>query len=104
MKRYIIEREIAGVGSLNPSELKAAACTSNNALAQIAPRVQWIESFVAGDKTFCHYLAEDEAAVHEHARLSGFPASKITEIGKVFDPVTASVNVEAAAPRLTAAS
>ena len=104
MKRYIIERDIAGVGGFSGGELKQAAGTSNNALAQLAPRVQWIESFVAADKTFCHYLAEDEAAIHEHARLSGFPASRITEIGKKFDPVTASAKAEEATSRLAVAS
>jgi hypothetical protein len=103
MRRYIIERDIAGVGSLNGQQLKEAACTSNAALAQLAPRVQWVESFVAGDKTFCHYLAEDEEAVRDHAKLSGFPASRITEISKMFDPVTASSSAEEAAVRVAAA-
>jgi hypothetical protein len=89
MKRYVIERDLPGVGSLNGQQLKEAAATSNGALAKLAGKAQWIESFVADNKTFCIYLAENEAAVHEHARLSGFPASKITEVRSIIDPTTA---------------
>ena len=89
MRRYIIERDIPGVGKLNGQELKGAAAKSNEALAKLAGKAQWLESFVVDDKTFCVYLAENEAAVHEHARLSGFPASKITEVRNVIDPMTA---------------
>ena len=89
MKRYVIEREIPGVGQLGPDELRGAAATSNEALAKLGPKVQWLESFVAADKTFCIYLAEDEAAIEEHARLSGFPATRITEVARTIDPTTA---------------
>ncbi len=89
MKRYIIERDIPGVDRMGPNDLSGAAKTSNAALAQLAPRAQWVQSFVARDKTFCVYLAENEDAIHEHARLSGFPANKITEISGVIDPTTA---------------
>jgi hypothetical protein len=90
MKKYLIERDIPGVGKLTAEELKGAAATSNAALAQLGPKVQWQQSFVAGDKTFCVYLAEDEAVIREHARISGFPANKITEIAGVIDPTTAT--------------
>jgi hypothetical protein len=90
MKRYLIEREIAGVGKMNGGQLKEAAATSNAALARLAGKVQWVQSYVAEDKTFCVYLAEDEAAVHEHAKLSGFPASRVTELRGVIDPMTAA--------------
>jgi hypothetical protein len=89
MKKYVIERAIPGVDKLGSTELKGAAATSNTALAQLAPRVQWLESFVAADKTFCIYLAEDEAAIQDHARLSGFPATRITEVVRMIDPTTA---------------
>jgi hypothetical protein len=89
MRRYIIERDIPGVGKLNGQELQGAAAKSNEALAKLAGKAQWLESFVVDDKTFCVYLAESEAAVHEHARLSGFPASKVTEVRSVIDPMTA---------------
>lgn len=89
MKKYVIERDIPGVDKLNAEQLKDAAATSNTALAQLAPHVQWVQSFVAKDKTFCLYLADDEAAIREHARLSGFPATRITEVAVTFDPTTA---------------
>jgi hypothetical protein len=88
MKRYLIERDIPGVGQLKGEQLKGAAATSNAALAELAGKVQWVQSFVADDKTFCIYLAEGEAAVHEHARLSGVPASRVTELRGVIDPMT----------------
>ena len=88
MKRYVIERDLPGVGSLNREQLKDAAATSCNALAKLYGKAQWEQSFVAADKTFCIYLADSEASVQEHARLSGFPASKITEIRKMIDPTT----------------
>jgi hypothetical protein len=89
MKKYLIEREIPGVGAFTPEQLAEAATVSNAALAQLAPRVQWLESHVTPDKTFCVYLAEDESLIHEHSRLSGFPANKVTEIGGVISPATA---------------
>jgi len=89
MKRFVIEREIPAVGLKTRQELQEVAETSNAALAKLAPRVQWAHSYLARDKTFCVYLAEDEAAIRDHARLSGFPASKITEIATVIDPTTA---------------
>ncbi|MFN3143894.1 MAG: DUF4242 domain-containing protein [Paracoccaceae bacterium] len=73
---------------MSAEELCGAARTSNDALAQLSPRVQWQHSYVAGDKTFCVYLAEDEAAIREHAEISGFPANTITEIATVIDPTT----------------
>jgi hypothetical protein len=89
VKRYVIERDLPGVGGMSPEQLKGAAATSNAALAKLAGQVQWVESFVADDKTFCIYLAESEAAVRDHAALSGFPATKITEVKTVIDPMTA---------------
>jgi len=90
MKKYIIEREIANVGSLDAAQLRSAAAKSCSALQQLAPRIQWVESFVAADKTFCVYLAENEAVIHKHAELSGFPASKVTEVSKMIDVTTAN--------------
>ena len=88
MKRFLIEREIPGVGSLDAKGLRDAARTSNAALAKLED-VQWIESFVVADKTYCVYLAKDEAAIREHAKLSGFPANRISEIKAKIDPATA---------------
>jgi hypothetical protein len=89
MKRFVIERELPGVGKMTGEELKGAATKSNGALAELEGKAQWIQSFVADDKTFCIYLAEDETAVREHARISGFPANKITEVRGTIDPLTA---------------
>jgi Protein of unknown function (DUF4242) len=89
MKRYVIERDLPGVGSMNAGQLKDAAATSNRALEELSGKVQWVQSFIADNKTFCVYLAENEALVHEHAKLSGFPASKVTEVRGIFDPMTA---------------
>jgi len=89
MKRYVIEREIPGVGKLDSQGLKQAASTSNEALAKLAGKAQWVESYVIDDKTFCVYLAENEAAVREHAKISGFPATKINEVRNVISPMTA---------------
>jgi hypothetical protein len=89
MKKFLIEREIPKVGTLDGEQLKAAAAKSNEALRELGPEIQWVESFVAADKTFCVYLAEDEEIIHQHAVLSGFPATKVTEIGNMIDPSTA---------------
>jgi Protein of unknown function (DUF4242) len=88
MRRFIIEREIPAIGSADREALRAAAKKSNAVLAELAPDIQWIESYVAEDKTFCVYLAKDEEIIREHARRSGFPANKITEIRKRIDPTT----------------
>jgi hypothetical protein len=89
LRRFIIEREIPKVGSFEREQLRGAAAKSNEALDQLAPDIQWIESYVAADKTFCVYLAKDEGAIRRHAEISGFPASKITEVKRIIDPTTA---------------
>ena len=86
MKRYMIERDIPGVGAFSPCEMQTAAATSNAALEKLKGRAEWVQSFVTEQKTFCVYLAEDEAAIQEHARISGFPANKVTEIKGIIDP------------------
>ena len=90
MRRFVIEREIPKVGSFEREQLKGAATKSNEVLAQLAPDIQWIHSYVAGDKTFCIYMAKDESMIRKHAEISGFPANKITEVRSVIDPMTAS--------------
>ena len=89
MKRYVIERDLPGVGGLKDAELGGAAKTSNAALAQI-PGVQWEHSYVAGDKTFCIYLAESQEHIRQHAELSGIPLTRIIEISRIIDPLTAN--------------
>ncbi len=88
LQRFVIERDIPEVGSLEREQLAAAAAKSNEALAQLAPDIQWVESFVAADKTFCVYLAKDEDVILRHAEISGFPATKITAVRKTIDPTT----------------
>lgn len=91
MRKFIIERDLPAVGSLERDELRAAAAKSNEALSQLAPDVQWIESYVADDKTFCVYLASDEDMIRKHSEISGFPANRITEIRRSIDPTTAAI-------------
>ncbi|HVE02679.1 MAG TPA: DUF4242 domain-containing protein [Rhizomicrobium sp.] len=88
LRKYIIERDIPAVGTFERDQLRGAAAKSNEVLKQLGPDIQWQESYVAGDKTFCIYLAKDEAIIRKHAELSGFPATKITEIRKMIDPTT----------------
>ena len=87
LRKFIIEREIPDVGTKTAPELGEAARTSNGALAKL-DAIQWQHSYVTGNKTFCVYLADSEEAIREHARLSGFPANRITEVVTVIDPTT----------------
>jgi hypothetical protein len=90
LKKFIIERDIPGVGALTEDQLSGAATTSNDALCKIgAADIQWVESYLADGKTFCVYLAKDENAILKHAEMSGFPATKITEIKGMLDPSSA---------------
>ncbi len=88
MKKYMIEREIPKIGTLDGEKLREAAGMSNEVLRELGPQIHWQESFITADKMFCVYLAEDEAIVRKHAEQSGFPATTITEIGKTIDPTT----------------
>ena len=90
VKRFIIERDIPGIGEMSITELCGAARASNEALSQLAPRVQWQHSYVAENKTYCIYLAEDENDVLKHAELSGIPVTRITEVNTIIDPLTAN--------------
>ena len=93
MKRFVIERNIPGVGQLNAEQLRGAAQKSNAVLNSLGTAIQWQHSYRAQDKLFCVYLAADESLIREHAELSGFPASKISEISAIIDPTTASCAV-----------
>jgi hypothetical protein len=88
LHKFIIERDIPKVGSLEREQLRGAAAKSNEALRQLGADIQWVESYVAADKTFCVYLAKDEAIIRRHAEISGFPATTITEVRKMIDPTT----------------
>jgi hypothetical protein len=89
MHKYMIERDIPEVGTLEREQLRGAAAKSNEALAELAPEIQWVESYVADNKTFCVYLAANEDVIRKHAEISGFPASKITLVKRMIDPTTA---------------
>jgi Protein of unknown function (DUF4242) len=90
MKKYLIERDVPEVGNLTAEQMREVSARSNDALRQVGPDIQWIESFVAQDKTFCIYLAEDESLIRRHAQISGIPVTKITEIHRKIDPTTGS--------------
>ena len=89
MPRFVIEREFPGAGKLSPQELQAIAQKSCSALDQLGPRIQWVQSFVTGDKIYCVYIAPDEEMVREHARQGGFPANSVAEVKAIIDPTTA---------------
>lgn len=91
MNRYLIQRTIPGAGRLSPDELQAIAQRSNDVLAAMAPRPQWVQSFVTDDSIACVYLAGDEAALRQHARDGGFPADQVQLVRTVIDPTTAAV-------------
>ena len=88
MPKFVIEREIAGAGALPERDLKAAAQKSCRTLRDL-PQVQWQQSYVTGDKLYCVYIAPDEEQIREHARLSGFPANRISQVMNIIDPTTA---------------
>jgi hypothetical protein len=92
MPRYVIERDLPAIGSAAREALREAAAKSNGVLADMKAEkknIQWEHSYVAGDKTFCIYMADNEALIQEHSRRSGFPASKVTLVKRMIDPVTA---------------
>jgi hypothetical protein len=88
LRKFIIERDIPAVGSFEREQLRGAAAQSNKVLRELGSDIQWVESYVAADKTFCVYLAKDEDMIKRHAEISGFPATKITEVKKMIDPTT----------------
>jgi hypothetical protein len=90
MRMFMIERDIPDVGTFERGQLRGAAEKSNEVLRQLAPDIQWQHSYVAGNKTFCVYLATDEKVIRKHSEISGFPATKITEIKRTIDPTTAN--------------
>jgi hypothetical protein len=89
MQRYVIEREIPGAGKLTFEDLRGGAAKSNGVLRELGPDIQWVHSYVAGDKVYCIYNATSEALIREHAARSGFPANRITPVSLVIDPTTA---------------
>jgi hypothetical protein len=89
MPKYVIEREIPGAGRLSPAELHSISQKSCSVLSKLGPHIQWLHSYVTGDKLYCVYIASNEEIVREHARQGGFPANRISEVKTMIDPTTA---------------
>ena len=89
MPKFIIERDVPGAGSLSDAELQQISRTSVNVLNALGPGIQWLQSYVTGDKVYCVYLAPDEAAIREHAKRAGLPANRISAVRRLIDPTTA---------------
>ena len=89
MPKFVIEREIPGVGQMKANDLQAVSRKSCDVLQAMGPQVQWVQSYVTGDKIYCIYNAENEELVREHARRGGFPANSVSRVMAVIDPTTA---------------
>jgi hypothetical protein len=89
MPKYVIERELAGAGQLSTADLKAISQKSCGVLSSLGPQIQWVQSYVTGDKIYCIYNAPNEEMVREHARQGGFPANRISQVTTIIDPTTA---------------
>ena len=89
MPKYVIEREIPGAGQLSSGELQAISQKSCGVLSELGPQIQWVQSYVTGDKVYCVYIAPNEGLVLEHARRGGFPADRVSEVTSIIDPTTA---------------
>ena len=89
MPKYVIEREVPGAGSLSAEQLKGISQKSCGVLQKLGPQIQWVHSYVTGDKIYCVYIAPDEQAVREHATRGGFPADRVSEVSSMIDPTTA---------------
>jgi hypothetical protein len=87
--KYVIERDLPGAGKLSPRDLQAVALKSNRVLEELGPKIQWLHSYVTGDKLYCVYIAPDEAMIREHAKRGGFPAGAVNELKTMIDPATA---------------
>jgi hypothetical protein len=89
MPRFVIEREIPGVGGWSPDQIQGASAKSCQVLGELGPQIQWVESFVTDDKIYCVYIAPNADMVREHARRGGFPANRVSEVRTRMDPTTA---------------
>ena len=89
MPKFLIEREIPGADDLSPQELQAISQKSCGVLRELGPQIQWVESYVTGDKVYCVYIAPNADMIREHAAQGGFPANRVSEIKRTIDPTTA---------------
>lgn len=97
MPKYVIERNIPGAGKLSADELQAISQKSCSVLRSMGPQIQWVESYVTGDKVYCVYIAPDEKSVREHAERGGFPVDRVSEVVTMIDPTTAETRAQTAA-------
>ena len=91
MPKYVIERELPGAGKLTHEQLQGVSQKSCNVLNELGPSIQWVHSYVTGDKIYCVYIAPNEEMIREHARKGGFPANRISQVKEIIDPATAEV-------------
>src|SRR5262245_50451937 len=89
LEKYVIERDVPGAGKLSPADLQTLARKSNGVLASMGPNIQWVESYVTGDKLYCVYRADSEEAIRKHAAAGGFPANRISRVSTIIDPTSA---------------
>jgi hypothetical protein len=89
MPKFVIEREVPGAGNLSDAEIKEISQKSIKALRELGPEIQWLQSYVTGDKVYCVYLAPDEVTIREHAKRAGLPANRISAVRRLIDPTTA---------------
>ena len=89
MPKYVIEREMPGVGQLSAEELRGASQNSCGILQELGPQIQWVQSYVTDDKIYCVYIAQNENLVRQHAQQAGFPANRVSEVKTIIDPTTA---------------
>lgn len=92
MPKYVIERDIPGAGNLSGDQLQGVSQKSCTVLRNLGPQIQWVQSYVTGDKIYCVYIAPSEDLIREHARQGGFPANRISEVREIIDPTTADVS------------
>lgn len=100
MPKYVIEREIPGAGNLTPQELQGVSQKSCDVLRNLGPQIQWVHSYVTGDKIYCIYIAPNEEMIREHASQGGFPANRISEIKTIIDPTTSEKSDSASGPEI----
>jgi Protein of unknown function (DUF4242) len=89
MPKYVIEREIPGAGAFSSEQLQGISQKSCGVLRNLGPEIQWLHSYVTGDKLYCVYIAPNEAMIREHAKQGGFPANRVSEVKTIIDPTTA---------------
>ena len=96
MPKYLIEREVPGVGNLSAQDVQGLSQKSCSVLQNMGPQIQWVQSYVTGDKIYCVYIAPNEEMIREHAKQGGFPANRISEIKSTIDPTTAETKEHSA--------